>query len=298
MNPGASSKTGSKLQQFRLLARRSGNLSVSVNQAVRVLDLVRRNASASEIEAEVQLSPELSINLVKLASSPAYGAMEISSVKFAIEVLGWRELETLMVTIIVSSLAAATKDAKIINTLQFRQRSLVQAFIARSLSTKHTNVSPNELYTAGLFLDAGYLLLGIHHPMLLLNLRRTCERTPGIELIEAEEHVFGFTHSELSAVMAQEFKLSPTVVECLRCHHDPVSAPEECQSATDVCSIASGLADALQLDVLDGIPRIGYDSFACKRLGIDPEQLEKTAESLTSKAFVVAETLGQSAKAA
>src|SRR5690349_14998100 len=88
----------SKLQHLRLLARRSGSLNVSVNQAVKVLDLVRKNASAADIEGAVQLSPELSINLVKLASSPAYGAMEISSVKFAIEVLGWRELESLMVT--------------------------------------------------------------------------------------------------------------------------------------------------------------------------------------------------------
>ena len=288
----------SKLHNLRLLARRSGNLNVSVNQAVKVLDLVRRNASANEIESAVQLSPELSINLVRLASSPAYGAMEISSVKFAVEVLGWRELESLMVTIIVSSLAQAAKGAQVINAQKLRQRALVQGFIARALAKTHSKAAPEEVYTAGLFLDAGYLLLGIHHPMLLLNLKRTCERTPGIDLLEAETHVFGFTHAHLSAVMAEEFKLSPMVVNCLGSHHTPIEAAADFQVEADVCSVASGLADEMGLDIIEGLPRVGYDKFACQRLGTEPETLAKTVESLTSKAFVVAETLGQSQKAA
>lgn len=288
----------SKLEHLRLLARRSGSLNVSVNQAVKVLDLVRRNASAIEIESAVQLSPELSINLVKLASSPAYGAMEISSVKFAIEILGWRELESLMVTLILSSLAQSTKAAQVIEVNKLRQRSLVQGFIARSIAKNRTQASPDEVYTAGLFLDAGYLLLGIHHPMLLLNLRRICERTPGISLQEAEDHVLGFSHAELSAVMAEEFKLSPLVVACLRSHHTPIDAPIEFQVEADVCSVASGLADSIALDPIEGLPRMGYDKFALQRLGIEVEHLEQTAESLTSKAFVVAESLNTHAKAA
>jgi HD-like signal output (HDOD) protein len=186
MSTGAQRKSESKLEHLRLLARRSGNLNVNTHQAVKVLDLVRRNASAGEIEAAVHQSPQLSINLVKLASSPAYGAMEISSVKFAIELLGWRELESLMVTLIVSSLAQASKDAQIIDGQKLRQRSLVQAFVARSLAKTHVPQQADEVYTAGIFLDAGYLLLGIHHPVLLLNLKRTCERTHGLELLVVE----------------------------------------------------------------------------------------------------------------
>ncbi len=298
MSNGASKRSESKLEHLRLLARRSANFSVNANQAVKVLELVRRNASAGEIERAVHQSPQLSINLVKLASSPAYGAMEISSVKFAIELLGWRELESLMVTLIVSSLAQASKDAQIIDGQQLRQRSLVQAFVSRSLAKAQIPQHADELYTAGLFLDAGYLLLGIHHPNLLLTLRRTCERTPGLGLLEVETEILGFTHAELSAVMAEEFKLSPTVIECLRSHHTPIDATVECQVAADICCTASGLADALELDIIAGLPRIGYDTFACKRLGIDPDTLGKTVETLTSKAFVVAETLGAAARAA
>jgi HD-like signal output (HDOD) protein len=280
------------------LARRSGNLNVNVNQAVKVLDLVRRNSSATEIEAAVQLSPQLAINLVRLASSPAYGAMEISSVKFAIELLGWRELESLMVTLIVSSLAQATKGAQVIDGQRLRQRSLVQAFVSRALAKNHLPNQADEIYTAGLFLDAGYLLLGIHHPVLLLNLKRTCERTPGLELLEVENEIFGFTHAELSAVMAEEFKLSQSVVECLRCHHSPIDASADGQTAADIVCVASGLADALGLDVVEGLPRIGHDAFACRRLGIDPETLAATAETLTNKAFIVAQTLDPTARAA
>ena len=294
----ALNKPESKLEHLRLLARRSGNLNVNVNQAATVLDLVRRNASAGEIESAVQQSPQLAINLVKLASSPAYGAMEISSVKFAIELLGWRELESLMVTLIVSSLAQGTKDAQAIDPVRFRQRALVQAFVARALARTHTPQQANEVYTAALFLDAGYLLLGIHHPVLLLNLKRTCERTPGLALLEAETEILGFTHADLSAVMGEEFKLSPMVVECLRCHHTPIDSSAESQAAVDVCNVASGLADAIALDVMEGLPRAGYDAFACKRLGIDPATLARTVETLTSKAFIVADSLGGFAQAA
>ena len=287
-----------KLELLKLLARRCGTLSVEVSQASLVLDLIHRQAPSAEIESVVQLSPKLSIRVVKLASSPAYSASEISSVKFAIELLGWQELESLVMTLIVSNLSDHAQSARIVNAVDFRKRSLVQAFVARALAKTHTSSNANEIYTAGLFLDAGYLLLDIHYQNLLRNLKRTCERTPGIDLLEVEREILGFSHAELSAVMAEEFKLSPLIVECLRCHHEPVSANETYSTVADICSVASGLADDMGLDVVPGLPRAGYDKYAIERLGVNIDHLKATAEILAGKAFAVADTLTTTQEAA
>ena len=105
MNPNTS------LDQMRILIRRGSPHFLGAKHALKIMALIKSDASAATIESEAKRMPTLAASLVKLASSAAFSAMEIKSVKFAIELLGFQELYRIMMTLAMSSLSANTSSA-------------------------------------------------------------------------------------------------------------------------------------------------------------------------------------------
>ena len=235
--------------------------------------------------------PALAASLVRLASSAFFCGIEIKSVRFAIELLGYRELYRLMMTLAMSSVSTHATATGIFDEDTFRRRAVTTAFICEELAKRSGEPDLEKFYLAGLFQDIGYVFLAIHKPLSLMQVRTSLEKTPDASLTTIEEHRFGFNHAELSAVAAAEFQVSKDTLQAIRYHHSPLSCPIEHLGIADIACVAGTIADTMGLRAVPDIHRVEIDELAWARLEIDPAEIAGIGADLQQKGQGVSDVL-------
>ena len=258
---------------------------------MKIVTAIQSGASDAEIEAEVKRAPSLAAGIMRLASCAAYAGIEIRSVLFAIELLGRDQLYQMMMTLAISGMTNESGRMGAFDPESFRNRCVATAFLAELLAKQNSCDNPDEYYLAGLFADIGYMFMAVHHEVPLLQARVAAAKTQDASLKEIEEHCFSFTHAELSAVACEEFSLSPTVVDAVRCHHEPLSASMDTLPMADAVCIASSVCDAMGVTALAGLPREPIDGLAVSRLGLEESWIESVADKVMERAQHVTRAL-------
>ena len=273
-----------RLEHLRLQIRRGSPKYIGVKQAVRIVKVIQAGASDGEIQAELKSVPSLAAGIMRLASCAAYAGIEVRSLLFAIELLGHDKLCQMMMTLAISGM---TKESILIGAIEpesFRNRCVATALLAELLAKQNACDNPDEYYLAGLFADIGYMIMAVHHPVLLLQARAATPKTPNASLKEIEEHCFSFTHAKLSAVACEEFSLSPSVVDAVRWHHEPLNASMDTLPMADAVCIASSVCDAMGVTALPGMPPLPIDGFALSRLGLEESWIKSVADKAIERA--------------
>ena len=276
---------------MKILIKRGSPHFAGARHALRILNLIKSDSSAATIEEEAKRMPALAASLVRLASSAIFGGIEIKSVRFAIELLGYRELHRLMMTLAMSSVSTQATARGILDEETFRRRAVTTAFICEDLAKRLGEPDLEKFYLAGLFQDIGYLFLAIHKPMSLMQVRTTLEKTPDASLTTVEEHCLGFNHAELSAVAAAEFQISTDTVQAIRYHHSPLSCPVEHLRIADIACVAGTIADTMGLPAVPNIHRVEIDELAWTRLEIDPTEIAGFSDDVQQKGQDVSDVL-------
>ena len=97
-------------------------------------------------------------------------------------------------------------------------------------SVELADLTPEDMFIAGLLLNIGRLLLYHHEPVLRdeVEKKMTEENLPDY-IVERE--LLGFDHADVGALMAGNWSFSPKLIESIRCHHRPVEEFSECAHA-------------------------------------------------------------------
>ena len=290
-------KETANIDQMRILIKRGSHHFVGAKHALKILELIKTDASPKAIEEEAKRMPTLAASLVRLASSVMFGGIEIKSVHFAIELLGYNELYRLMMTLAMSSLRLPAGSRGIFDEETYRRRAVTTALICEDLAERFCKPDLSgkpdleRFYMAGLFQDIGYLFLAIHMPLGLIQVRQCLEKTPHAGLTMVEEYCLGFSHAELSAVVAEEFQVSKDTVQAIRHHHSTLHCPDEHLLFADLACIAGTIADTMGLPAVPGILRVEVDELACMRLEFDPAEMAGYNDGVQQKGEAIAEAL-------
>jgi len=275
------------LEQIKLLIQSGAPHFAGAQLAVKVMSLINEGASAANIESEVSKLPTLASSLVRLASSPAFGSKEISDVRFAIELLGYKELYRIMMTLAMSSLSNDVSRRGMLDEEAFRKRAITTGFICEDIARKLYEQNVEEFYLAGLFQDIGYLFLAIHNPVSLMQVKVALERTPGIPLTRIEDLCLGFCHAQLSAAVAEQFELPERVVQGIRYHHEPDNCPEEARRCADIARIASWVVESACLAPVPGIRYSFSIESSLERTGLETGSVLEFADRAIEKGIEV-----------
>ncbi len=273
-----------RLEQLRILIRRGSPKYIGAAQALKIVKAIESGASDAEIEAEVKSVPSLAAGIMRLACCAAYAGVEIRSVLFAIELLGHDKLHQMMMTLAISGMTNESGRTGAFKPESFRIRCVSTAFLAEHLAKQNSCDNPDEYYLAGLFADIGYMFMAVHHPTPLLQARVAAATTPNASLNDIEKHCFNFTHAELSSVACEEFSLSPSVVDAVRWHNEPLGASLETLPMADAVCIASSVCDAMNVTALEGLPPVPIDGLALSRLGLKESSIRSMADEMIDRA--------------
>ena len=253
--------------------------------AVRILQLVDDpSAGSADLAREIRNDSAISLQLLRLANSPAYlPGREVTSVDLAVSLLGRHAVASTALTFSLSQHVETAGD--LADEFEHYWRTTVLQAISAELLAGEDRRASGDYFLVGLLSDIGRLALLCIRQQEYAGLCRQA-REQGQPLVEAEEEFYGFTHVTVSARLAAEWGLPDSVIHAIRQQHRPLT--EVVMSVEDradaVTPVASTIAE-LFLGVAVPDATVMVDKAAA-------ELFDTTTEDLLNQARQRVEDLG------
>lgn len=232
--------------------------------------------SAQHIAEVVGLDVGLSTQLLKLVNSPLYGfPSEISSLVRAVALIGGRELCTLALGL---STIGYFRDIppELIDMRSFWMHSLTCGVFSKIIAEQVDGVGPEEMFTAGLLHDVGRLILFKKMPCSAVQ-AMIYARENFIPLVEAEDMVLGFNHTQIARSMFEKWNFPKNLIEIISSHHAPNRS--ELPKEAGILQLADNLALAVGISEGGMYVLPGVEEGVWENLGINEEKLAEIVKN-------------------
>jgi HD-like signal output (HDOD) protein len=180
----------------------------------------------------------LAAQCLQMANSPLFGrAQNVESLRGAVMSLGFRHISDIAMSCGVLNMLPSDKSN--LDPVVFWEHSLGCALVCRHLACKLDFADPGKAYLAGLLHDLGIIVNLWVFPK---EFRSAWEvaKAEGIPLHEAEQKMFGFSHTESGRLLAERWELSADLLDVVSYHH----CPEKSEQHADLVGLVQ-LADLL-----------------------------------------------------
>ena len=206
--------------------------------AARLMPLLQSpHASVDQIEDILRYDPGLTANILKLTNSAYFGLpSQVSSMRQAVLLLGWKRLLQLVMTMCMSAIMKKPIPGYDLPQGELWRHS-VAVSIAADLLIASLNINDvDEVFTAALLHDIGKMVLGSYVLEDLAKIKEMVSK--GISFEVAEYVVLGTNHAAIGARILQSWSLPQELVNAVRWHHDPDSCESRCL-LSDVVHVAN-----------------------------------------------------------
>lgn len=189
-----------------------------------VLELTQdENCSARDIANAIGTDPALAAKALRIANSPIYYLeREITTLLMAVNTLGNEAIKALLMTSFFSDSVGKFLQ-KSPQAIKLWSHSIAVGLTARELSAELGMRSREEAFVCGLLHDLGKLALFCYDPQFY-------QHTTGIsdenEVIQSELLHYGYSHTQVGAIMAKRWRLPKAIADTIYYHHQPGEAGE------------------------------------------------------------------------
>lgn len=245
--------------------------------AARLLPLLRNpDAGTAQIEEILKYDPGLTANILKLTNSAYFGLpSQVSSVRQAILLLGWKRLLQLVMTMCMSALMKIPVPGYDLPRGGLWRHSVAVSVASELLVKAIGCTDADEVFTAALLHDIGKLVLGNFVQRDLDQIREMVAK--GISFEVAEYVVLGTNHADVGARILQSWSLPQELVNAVHWHHDPENCAAHC-----ILSDVVHVANVVGRRVAGGPPAPGHAVEpaleVAERLDLTPGRLETLCE--------------------
>ncbi|WP_461833493.1 HDOD domain-containing protein [Desulfothermus sp.] len=229
------------------------------------------SSSAKDIAEVVSSDVALTTKLLKLVNSPLFGlTQKVDSVERAVSLVGEEELSNLVLGI---SAIRYFKDIppELMDMQTFWKHSLSCAIFAKIIASNYRDVNDEVLFTAGLLHDVGKLILFKNMPYSSVE-TLVFARENMVPMMEAEEYVLGFTHTDISKLLMNSWQFPNTINDIVSNHHNPAEASFETGAA--IVQLADNLANAVGISYGNTFVVPGMDENVFDKLNFPVEKLK------------------------
>lgn len=177
-------------------------------------------ASMDRIAEVVGKDQGLASTLLRLVNSPYYGySRKIDTLSRAVVVIGSEQLASIALGVLVTAVFQDV-PADVLDVESFWRHGLACALIAKMLSCRHPDVSPERMFVCGLLHDIGKAVVfsrapgqGMHALMVSIAEDRPAWRV--------ERELWAFDHCDVAQRLLSEWKFPADLVRAVASHHRP-----------------------------------------------------------------------------
>jgi putative nucleotidyltransferase with HDIG domain len=201
------------------LVGRIADVSSLPTVALKIAEVVRDvKAGARELLRVVETDVSLTARVLRTVNSAAYGLSgRVSNLQQAISFLGFSQIRNLALTASVSRLFQQSKPIGSYNRLKLWHHLVSVAVAARLIARRLELREFEDAFLAGLLHDIGLILEDQHvHE----GFRMVVEAAqPGRTLREIEQKMLGFDHTQIGALIAEQWHFPELICRAIAHHH-------------------------------------------------------------------------------
>lgn len=217
-----------------------------VFELIKALDNPRTNAM--ELNKLVSHDQALITKILTVANSPMYGLQrKVTTIDFAILVIGFKELKNIVAAISISD-ALRNKTDKYLSQKDFLLHSYLVGSAAKKISKDIGMQNSGEAFICGFLHDIG---ISIIHRYMHSNFIKIVDlmQTQRLTLREAELEVNGITHEEVGATLLEKWNFPNEIIEPVLYHHFP-SQSQSSPTMSSIINLADFMTEALKIGEL------------------------------------------------
>ncbi|MCJ7830238.1 MAG: HDOD domain-containing protein, partial [Desulfobacterales bacterium] len=207
-----------------ILARDVKELPTLPVVATKLLEItLNDDASAMDLSKVVETDPALTVKVLRIVNSAAYGFLrEIASVHQAVALLGFSTIRTLALGVTLFEQMVGADRASRYDRIFFWQHCLSVAGLSMALAKETQYPDPEEAYVSGLLHDVGKIILDVYgritYGMFLSSLTAS-DRL----MLEQERKLIGLGHDDIGAYFCNAWDMTENLVLAIKFHHQPFS---------------------------------------------------------------------------
>lgn len=168
----------------------------------------------------------LTTKILTIANSPLYGLQrKVSSLEFAILLLGAEELESIVTAVSLSDTIKFNASSTF-KYMEYWKHSMLVGTAARDIARRLGMPElAGDAFLAGMMHDVGIQLIIKYFPNQYDQILKTVEDSK-ISFLEAEQKILDATHQEIGKFLAQKWSLPQGLCDVLEYHHRPQDAKQ------------------------------------------------------------------------
>lgn len=182
--------------------------------------------SAAELGRIISKDQAMVAKVLMVANSPLYGIpRKVSTVEFAIVILGFNHIKNIVVALSVMD-AFKNGENKNWNKNKFWTHSLATGVLSKRIAADLGYKRTGEAFTAGLLHDLGISAIQRYFNKEFNEIVNLVE-TEKVRYDVAEKATLGLTHSEIGQFLIKNWNLPDLLGDAVRYHHNPSEAEED-----------------------------------------------------------------------
>jgi len=196
------------------------SLPTTPSLMVKLINLVQEpDRDPGDLVQLMKHDPAVTAQVLHRCNSPVYGEEEpVTDLEEALFRLGFLEVYRIAVSLFGLQTISTVRAAQAMHVETLWRHSAITAIIGGTIA-RELGESEGIAFTAGLLHDVGKIVLAMEEKSHYADLCRECG-TSGIPIHEAEKAAFGFSHSEVGALLLHRWGVPEQVFLPVLSHHD------------------------------------------------------------------------------
>lgn len=231
-------------------------------EVTRLLD--NPKTSATELGKIISQDQAMVAKVLMVANSPLYGIpRKVSTVEFAIVILGFNHIKNIVVALSVMDAFHNGADSNW-NRKKFWSHSLATGVLSKRIASDLGYSKTGEAFTSGLLHDLGISAIQRYFKKEFNEILKIVE-TEKVRFDVAEKLVLGLTHAEIGQYLIKNWNLPDALGDAVRYHHAPSEA-EDSKTLPSIIHLADYMTQKYQQGDFDWDENMEFDNEIIRNL--------------------------------